>query len=56
MPDTKSTGAGLTSFTFTVTDADDNDTDPPAPSLITIVVTHPIYGTYKKVIASGTVD
>jgi len=56
MPDTKSTGAGITSFTFTVTDADVTDTDPPAASLITLTVTHPVYGTFKKVLASGTVD
>ncbi|MEI7907763.1 MAG: hypothetical protein WCI84_10460, partial [Bacteroidota bacterium] len=56
MPDTKSSGAGLTSFSFTVKDANTTDTDPPAVSLITITVTHPVYGTFKKVIASGTVD
>ncbi|MFZ4619048.1 MAG: hypothetical protein ACOYNS_00705 [Bacteroidota bacterium] len=56
MPDTKSTGAGLTSFTFTVKDANLTDTEPPAASLITVIVTHPVYGTYKRVIASGTVD
>jgi hypothetical protein len=56
MPDTKSSGAGLTSFSFNVKDASITDTDPPIPTLITIIVTHPVYGTYKKVIASGTVD
>lgn len=56
MPDTKSTGAGITSFTFTVTDENTVDSDDPFASLITVVVTHPVYGTYKRVIASGTVD
>jgi hypothetical protein len=56
MPDTKSSGAGLTSFTITVRDANATDTDPPAESLITVVVNHPVYGTYKYVLASGTVD
>jgi hypothetical protein len=56
MPDTKSSGAGLTSFTISVRDANVTDTDPPAASLITVVVNHPVYGTYKAVLASGTVD
>ncbi|MFA6469209.1 MAG: Ig-like domain-containing protein [Bacteroidota bacterium] len=56
MPDTKVGGAGLTSFTFTVTDASPTDTDAPVATLITIVVSHPVYGTYKLVTASGTVD
>lgn len=56
MPDTKSSGAGLTSFTFTVRDANLTDTDDPVPTLLTLTVNHPVYGTYKKIIASGTVD
>ncbi|MFA6457090.1 MAG: Ig-like domain-containing protein, partial [Bacteroidota bacterium] len=56
MPDTKVGGAGVTSFTFTAKDAAPTDTDPPAATLITIVVSHPTYGTFKKVIASGSVD
>ncbi len=56
MPDTKSSGPGLTSFTFAVTDANTTDSDPPSPTLITIVVRHPVYGVYKLVTASGTVD
>jgi len=56
LPDTKVGGSGITSFSFTVKDANLTDSDPPAPTLITVIVTHPVYGTYKKVIASGTVD
>jgi len=56
MPDTKSSGPGLTTFTISVADADPTDTDPPAVSLLTLTVTHPVYGTYKLILASGTVD
>lgn len=56
MPDTKSSGPGLTSFTISVADADPTDTNPPVVSLLTLTVTHPVYGTYKLVLATGTVD
>jgi hypothetical protein len=29
---------------------------PPIKSLLTITITHPVYGTYTRVIASGTVQ
>ncbi len=54
--DTKVGGAGVTDFTITVDDSDPADTDPPANVLLTVVVTHPVYGTYKKIIATGTID
>ncbi len=56
LSDTKSTGAGITDFTITVDDSDPADSDPPANVLLTIVVVHPTYGTYKRVIATGTID
>ena len=57
MPDTQGSGAGLTSFTVLLGDADPLNSPPaPAPSVMTITVNHPIYGTYKAVIASGTVN
>ncbi|MCU0454155.1 MAG: Ig-like domain-containing protein [Bacteroidetes bacterium] len=56
MPDTKSTGPGLTSFTVVLSDGDPGDSDPPAAVLLTVIVTHPVYGTYKRVISSGTIN
>ncbi|MBI2429359.1 MAG: hypothetical protein HYV29_11310 [Ignavibacteriales bacterium] len=56
MVDTKSSGAGLTSFTVSIKDSDVNDTDPPVVSILTVTVTHPVYGTTKLNLATGTVD
>lgn len=56
MPDTKSSGAGLTSFTVSIEDSAPTDTDPPIVSILTVTVTHPVYGTVKYILASGTVD
>jgi hypothetical protein len=57
MPDTQVGGAGLTSFTVLLKDADPLNSPPaPAPSVLTVTVTHPVYGTYKLVLASGTVN
>ncbi|MEW5798609.1 MAG: hypothetical protein AB1728_06345 [Bacteroidota bacterium] len=56
MPDTKSSGAGLTSFTISIEDSDPNDTDAPLVSILTVNVSHPVYGVYKLILATGTVD
>ena len=57
MPDTQVGGPGLTSFTVLLKDADPLVTPPaPVPSVLTVIITHPVYGTYKLVIASGTVN
>jgi hypothetical protein len=57
MPDTQVGGAGLTSFTVLLNDAAPLIIPPsPAPSVLTVTVTHPVYGTYKRVLASGTVN
>jgi hypothetical protein len=56
MPDTQVGGPGLTSFTVLLQDAAPLQSPPaPAPSVLTVIVTHPVYGTYKFVLASGTV-
>ncbi len=56
MFDTKSTGAGITEFTIQVDDPDPADIDPAESALVTVIVTHPTYGTFKAVLASGTID
>ncbi len=57
MPDTQVGGPGLTSFTVLLKDGDPTNTaTPPVPSVLTVTVTHPVYGTYKLVLASGTVQ
>jgi hypothetical protein len=57
MPDTFSTGSGFTDFTVLIKDANPSDTDPNAhPSVLYVVVNHPIYGTYKVVLAQGSVQ
>ncbi|MCX6121976.1 MAG: Ig-like domain-containing protein [Ignavibacteriales bacterium] len=51
------TGAGITSFTIVVSDADAGTVAvPPIKSLLTITIVHPVYGTFTRVIASGTVQ
>ncbi|HAV24376.1 MAG TPA: hypothetical protein DCX46_12995 [Bacteroidetes bacterium] len=49
-------GAGITSFIITVSDSDPGDTDDPAPTLLTVTIIHPAYGTTSWVIASGTIN
>ncbi|KAB2926076.1 MAG: hypothetical protein F9K22_01945 [Bacteroidetes bacterium] len=56
MPDTKSSGPGLTTFTISIADADPTDTNPPVESRLILTVTHPVYGTYTLELAAGTVD
>ncbi len=57
MPDTQSNGPGLTDFSFTASDADALTASiPPAPSAITITITHPVYRGIKAVLARGTVQ
>jgi hypothetical protein len=59
MPDTQVGGPGLTSFTVLLIDSNPPPapaTVPPTPSVLTVTVTHPVYGTYKLVLASGTVQ
>ncbi|HEY4613253.1 MAG TPA: Ig-like domain-containing protein, partial [Bacteroidota bacterium] len=56
MFDTFSSGPGTTVFTVSISDASPLDTDPPAGSVLTITVTHPVYGTFKRILATGTVD
>ncbi|KAB2920671.1 MAG: hypothetical protein F9K22_14855, partial [Bacteroidetes bacterium] len=56
MPDTKSSGPGLTTFTVSVSDIDPTDTNPPVYSQLTLTVTHPVFGTRKWILATGTVD
>jgi len=56
MPDTQFGGSGLTDFSVTLGDALTATPPAPIPSLLTVTVQHPIYGTFKVVIASGSVD
>jgi hypothetical protein len=56
MPDTFSSGNGLTSFTVQIKDANTTDTDPAKEASVYVNVNHPVYGSYKFLLASGTVD
>lgn len=58
MPDTQVGGDGLTSFTITISDADPgaSPASGPKPSILMVTVKHPVYGTYTKILATGTVN
>lgn len=56
MLDTFASGPGTTSFTVSISDADPTDTSLPIPSILTVTVIHPVYGTVKLNLASGSVD
>ena len=56
MFDTFATGEGTTTFTVYVKDADPADIDPAESGDVKVTVSHPIYGSYKLVLATGTVD
>lgn len=57
MPDTFNSGSGFTDFSVVIRDANPNDTDPNAhASVLYVTVNHPVYGTYKVVIAQGSVQ
>lgn len=54
--DTQFGGSGITDFTFNIADADATTIAPqPTKFTLTVTVTHPVYGTFTKVFASGTV-
>lgn len=55
--DTFATGDGITNFSVTLEDADPNDTDPlPRPSVLKVIVNHPVYGKYTLTLATGVVN
>ncbi|MCX6136749.1 MAG: hypothetical protein NTV54_04545 [Ignavibacteriales bacterium] len=57
MPDVMDSGPGLTSFTIMVEDADATTTTvPPKKSQLTLRVAHPVYGSYTRILATGTVQ
>ncbi|MBI3585568.1 MAG: Ig-like domain-containing protein [Ignavibacteriales bacterium] len=56
MPDTQVGGAGITSFTVNISDPDPTDTAPPVASILTVTVSHPVYGVFTYILATGTVD
>ncbi|MHB1048861.1 MAG: Ig-like domain-containing protein [Bacteroidota bacterium] len=56
MFDTFSIGEGTTTFTVYMKDADPADVDPAESGDVKVTVNHPIYGSYKLVLATGTVD
>jgi hypothetical protein len=57
MPDVMDGGPGFTSFSVLAEDADATTTAaPPKKSQITLRVVHPVYGTYTRVLATGTVQ
>ena len=54
MPDTQSSGAGLTTFTVFVANSDKaTDSNPPAASKVVVTVIHPVYGTYSLILDTG---
>jgi hypothetical protein len=51
------TGQGITNFSVTISDADPaTAAAAPVKSVLTLTIIHPVYGTYKSVLATGTVD
>ena len=58
MNDTFASGSGTTSFSVTIADADPTPpgASPPLASQLMLTVTHPVYGTYTLLLASGTVQ
>ena len=57
MPDVMIGGPGFTSFSVMAEDADATTVSvPPKKSQITLRVVHPVYGTYTRVLATGTVQ
>jgi hypothetical protein len=54
--DTQVGGSGVTTFNITVKDINPGDTDPPAASILMVKVIHPVYGTFTKILATGTVN
>ncbi len=58
MNDTFASGPGTTSFSVTIADADPTPPGavPPLACQLLLTVTHPIYGTYTLLLASGTVQ
>jgi hypothetical protein len=57
MGDTFYSGNGTTDFTIIISDAAPHDLDPnPAPSVLYVTVEHPVYGTYKYMLASGVIN
>jgi hypothetical protein len=57
LPDTKSSGAGLTSFSIVVTNSHAvGGTDPAVASQVMVSVNHPVYGIYTLILDSGTMQ
>ena len=56
MNDTFAKGNGTTTFTVYIGDATPGDANPPDNGEIDVTVTHPVYGTFTLVLATGTVD
>lgn len=49
-------GTGITDFSVNVMDSDPEDGKPPKSAILMVEVVHPVYGTRKLKIASGTTD
>lgn len=57
MPDTFASGPGTTTFTVVASDVDPaNINVPPTMSVLTLTINHPVYGVYKLVLATGSVQ
>lgn len=54
--DTFSTGEGITTFTVYLNDDNNQETDPPVSTDLRVQVTHPVYGKYELILATGSVD
>ncbi len=54
--DTFATGNGITTFSVNLKDDNTTDINPAVPATLRVTVTHPVYGTYELILASGTVD
>ncbi|MFA6540371.1 MAG: hypothetical protein WCT99_02120 [Bacteroidota bacterium] len=54
--DTFSTGEGVTTFTVYLNDDNNQETDPPVSTDLRVQVTHPVYGKYELILATGSVD
>jgi hypothetical protein len=57
LPDTRSNGAGITSFSIMLANSDKaSDINPPIASQLIVTVSHPVYGAFTFILDSGTMQ
>jgi len=57
LPDTRTGGPRITTFTIFLRDADPTTSNtPPTQGFLTVTVTHPVYGTFSLDLASGSIQ